>query len=53
MPAGAKPHYGIYVVRSGGDLVDSIGHQDRVGVLELGGEQTIEGVVEVNGGQGA
>ena len=42
-----------YVVGSRRDLVRPIGHQDRVGVLELGGEQAIEGVIEVNGGSRA
>jgi len=39
-----------YVVRSRRDLVRPVGHQDRVGVLELGVKQAIEGVIEVNGG---
>jgi len=38
-----------YVVRPGRDLVSLIGHQDRVDVLELGVEQTIEGISELNG----
>jgi hypothetical protein len=39
-----------YVVGSRRDLVGLVGHQDRVGVLELGGEQAVESVIEVNGG---
>ncbi len=42
-----------YVLRSGRDFVNLIGHQDRVSVLEFGGEQTIEGISEVNRGPSA
>ena len=35
-----------YVLGSGRDFVSLIGHQDRVGVLEFGAEQTVEGIRE-------
>ncbi|MDE0523793.1 MAG: hypothetical protein OXH79_17735 [Boseongicola sp.] len=41
-----------YVLGSRRDLVRLIGHQDRVGVLELGAEQAVEGVIEMYGRPG-